>query len=157
MEEVQEGHDQSHHRHVEVNRGALEEEEAGDSLSPEDKGRLSTSSAFATSSSSSVSLYANTGMAEQMRIGTTKVQDALGSSFSISEKEIQEALWHYYYDIDKSVSYLKSKFHSSVVEQITHTMLDKHAPKAPQPKKQKPVSRFDQVAAEVTQKSSGKL
>jgi elongation factor 1 alpha-like protein len=45
---------------------------------------------------------------EQMRIGTAKVREALGST-SASDQEIQEALWHYYYDVAQSVSYLKSK------------------------------------------------
>ena len=46
---------------------------------------------------------------EQMRIGTAKVQASLGPFFSsVSAKDIEEALWHYYYDVDKSVTYLKS-------------------------------------------------
>lgn len=28
----------------------------------------------------------------------------------ITDKQIQEALWHYYYDIDKSVSYLQKEY-----------------------------------------------
>lgn len=28
----------------------------------------------------------------------------------ITDKQIQEALWHYYYDVDKSVSYLKKEY-----------------------------------------------
>ncbi|OCL09549.1 hypothetical protein AOQ84DRAFT_338766 [Glonium stellatum] len=59
------------------------DEGGGDGLSPEDK--------------------------EQMRQGTIQVKAALASSISVSDAEIQEALWHYYYDIDKSVTYLKSK------------------------------------------------
>jgi elongation factor 1 alpha-like protein len=43
-----------------------------------------------------------------MQIGTRKVREALNSSISISDAQIQEALWHYYYDIGKSVTYLKS-------------------------------------------------
>ncbi|KAJ9614368.1 hypothetical protein H2200_002504 [Cladophialophora chaetospira] len=46
---------------------------------------------------------------EQMRQGTIKVRAALGSAFPTTDKEIQEALWHYYYDVPKSVTYLKSK------------------------------------------------
>jgi len=49
---------------------------------------------------------------EQMRLGTIKVREALGSAIPVSDKEIQETLWHYYYDVGKSVVYLKSKiFH----------------------------------------------
>src|ERR1700744_4305809 len=45
---------------------------------------------------------------EQMRQGTITVRAALGAASSVTDSEIQEALWHYYYDIAKSVAYLKS-------------------------------------------------
>jgi elongation factor 1 alpha-like protein len=45
---------------------------------------------------------------EQMRQGTIEVREALGAAFPASDQEIQEALWHYYYDVAKSVAYLKS-------------------------------------------------
>jgi elongation factor 1 alpha-like protein len=46
---------------------------------------------------------------EKLRVGTVQVRSALGQGFaSISDKEIQDTLWHYYYDIAKSVTYLKS-------------------------------------------------
>lgn len=45
-----------------------------------------------------------------MRQGTIAVREALGSGFPAAEAEIQEALWHYYYDVGKSVTYLKSWF-----------------------------------------------
>lgn len=45
---------------------------------------------------------------EQMRQGTIEVRQGLGPDFSATDNEIQEALWHYYYDVSKSVSYLKS-------------------------------------------------
>ena len=45
-----------------------------------------------------------------MRLGTIAVRDALGQGVpGITDKDIQEALWHYYYDLDKSVNYLLSK------------------------------------------------
>lgn len=48
---------------------------------------------------------------EQLRQGSVQVRQALGSeSPLVTEDEIQEALWHYYYDVGKSVSYLKSQF-----------------------------------------------
>lgn len=56
---------------------------------------------------------------EQMRQGTIQVREALGSTVPATDNEIQDALWHYYYDVGKSVAYLKStvllspKFHSS--------------------------------------------
>ena len=45
---------------------------------------------------------------EQLRLGTLKVREAL-TGVSASDSEIQEALWHYYYDVEKSVAYLKSQ------------------------------------------------
>ena len=46
---------------------------------------------------------------EQLRLGTIEVRTSLGSAHSsIPEKEIHDALWHYYYDVAKSVTYLKS-------------------------------------------------
>jgi elongation factor 1 alpha-like protein len=47
---------------------------------------------------------------EQMHQGTIKVRASLGPSFNATDTEIQEALWHYYYDVPKSVSYLKSRW-----------------------------------------------
>ena len=44
---------------------------------------------------------------EQLRLGTLKVREAL-AGFPLTDREIQEALWHYYYDVGKSVTYLKS-------------------------------------------------
>lgn len=95
------------------------DEGGGDGLSPEDK--------------------------EQMRQGTIQVKAALASSISVSDAEIQEALWHYYYDIDKSVTYLKNKHAPAPVKAAT------------QENKPKQVSRFDQAAnsaAKVEEKKS---
>ncbi|KAM3065216.1 hypothetical protein ACMFMF_011343 [Clarireedia jacksonii] len=48
---------------------------------------------------------------EQMRLGTIKVREALPANASnITDKHIQEALWHYYYDVGKSVSYLVNTY-----------------------------------------------
>lgn len=72
---------------------------------------------------------------EQMRISTISAREALGSAGSnISDAQIQEALWHYYYDVGKSVSYLKNKFAAPAPK------------KEVQPKKEKATSRFDQAA-----------
>ncbi|KIX96399.1 uncharacterized protein Z520_07665 [Fonsecaea multimorphosa CBS 102226] len=46
---------------------------------------------------------------EQMQQGTSKVRAALGPAFPATDSEIQEALWHYYYDVGKSVAYLRNK------------------------------------------------
>ncbi len=46
-----------------------------------------------------------------MTQGTADVQAALGVEASkVTVAQIEEALWHYYYDVDKSVAYLISKF-----------------------------------------------
>lgn len=42
-----------------------------------------------------------------MRTGTIAVREALGDGVpGVTDKDIQEALWHYYYDVEKSVNYL---------------------------------------------------
>ena len=86
---------------------------------------------------------------EQMRVGTIRVREAMGdmSDFT-SDEQIQEALWHYYYDVGKSVSYLKNK--------LGFADPNKEAPKQEKPK---PASRFDQaasVADQTTPTSTGK-
>ena len=46
-----------------------------------------------------------------MRIGTIAVRADLPPNTShITDKQIEEALWHYYYDIDKSIGYLVSTY-----------------------------------------------
>jgi elongation factor 1 alpha-like protein len=46
-----------------------------------------------------------------MREGTAQVRSMLGvEAAKISTAQIEEALWHYYYDVDKSVTYLMAKF-----------------------------------------------
>jgi elongation factor 1 alpha-like protein len=72
---------------------------------------------------------------EQMRLGTISVREALGDfEAGVSDAQIQEALWHYYYDVAKSVSYLKNKLGGV------------QTPKE-MPKKEKAVSKFDQAAS----------
>ncbi|XP_014554911.1 hypothetical protein COCVIDRAFT_39248 [Bipolaris victoriae FI3] len=74
---------------------------------------------------------------EQMRVGTIRVREAMGdmSDFT-SDEQIQEALWHYYYDVGKSVSYLKNKLGIAEPKK-----------EAPKQEKAKPASRFDQAAS----------
>lgn len=53
----------------------------------------------------------NTEDKENLRVGTVQVRSALGQDFAyITDKDIQDSLWHYYYDVGKSVTYLKSAF-----------------------------------------------
>lgn len=84
-----------------------------------------------------------------MQQGTIKIKEALGSAISVSDAEIQESLWHYYFDVGKSVTYLKSMASPTHTSQPrAHEDIDKHTPKksAAPSKTQKPVSRFDQAA-----------
>jgi len=98
-----------------------EEEEAGDGVTEDDK--------------------------EQMRLGTIRVREALGEfEAGVSDAQIQEALWHYYYDIGKSVTYLKNKLGGV------------QTPKeAPAPKKEKAASKFDQAASAADQKAPASI
>jgi len=89
-------------------------EDAGDELSPEDK--------------------------KQLEVGTIAVRAELDPDIIVSDKEVQDALWHYYYDIGKSVTYLKN--------------LKKPQPK--QEKKKQTPNRFDQAANAAASKSSHK-
>ncbi|KAK8190064.1 elongation factor EF-1 alpha subunit [Phyllosticta capitalensis] len=77
---------------------------------------------------------------EQMRLGKTKVREALGPDYAnVADKHIEDALWNYYYDIGKSVSYLKNAH-------------------KPAPKKPSQPSRFDQatnLAAQPPKKANG--
>jgi hypothetical protein len=46
-----------------------------------------------------------------MRLGTIEVREALpANANNVTDTQIQEALWHYYYDIGKSVSYLVNTY-----------------------------------------------
>lgn len=79
---------------------------------------------------------------EQMRISTISAREALGDAGSnISDAQIQEALWHYYYDVGKSVSYLKNKYAAPAPK------------KEAQPKKEKVTSLFDQAASAAVDKA----
>ena len=70
---------------------------------------------------------------EQMRSGTIRVREALGEmSAFVTDTQIQEALWHYYYDVGKSVSYLKNRLGTNTKQET--------------PRKEKTMSRFDHAA-----------
>lgn len=46
---------------------------------------------------------------EQLRLGTIEVRKVLGSGYQATDAEIQDALWNYYYDIAKTVTFIKSE------------------------------------------------
>ena len=93
-------------------------------------------------------LYAELGPEdkEQMRQGKIRTREALGNEYTISDEAIEEALWHYYYDISKTVSYLKSRYSQYILRQM-FTFLDQY--RSTQPKQPKQPSRFDQAATPV--------
>lgn len=47
---------------------------------------------------------------EKMRIGTIAVRADLPLSLNVSDAQIQESLWHTYYDVDRTVAFLTKKF-----------------------------------------------
>jgi hypothetical protein len=50
--------------------------------------------------------------AEQMLAGLSSAQAVLGPSSTFSEKEIKDSLWHYYFDVDKAVTWLLGRHES---------------------------------------------
>ena len=53
---------------------------------------------------------------EQLRQGLIRVREVIGENGDFTEKEIEDSLWHYYYDIEKTVNYLLSKQLHAFVE-----------------------------------------
>ncbi|MCJ1312271.1 Hsp70 suppressor, GTPase facilitates ribosomal subunit dissociation [Agyrium rufum] len=46
---------------------------------------------------------------ERMRIATAETFSILGPDVPVTEKEVQDSLWYYYYDVQKTVDYLLKK------------------------------------------------
>lgn len=57
---------------------------------------------------------------EQLRLGTIEVRKSLGPGYTVTDKEIQDGLWNYYYDVAKTVALIKG----NIVYTITHFDLD---------------------------------
>lgn len=53
---------------------------------------------------------------DQLRQGTEAVRQALGEDSTTTNKEIEEALWYYYYDIPKTVAFLQSEEYTKCKE-----------------------------------------
>lgn len=71
---------------------------------------------------------------EQLRLGTLEVRQALGAAHPATDYEIQEALWHYYYDVGKSVTFLKSMgpFSRTISRRcLVDAVSDKHKHRSP--------------------------
>ena len=67
---------------------------------------------------------------EQMREGVSKVRDVLGPGISIKDKEIEDSLWHYYYDVEKSVNYILSMYYTLLAETCSDTSRSACKPRA---------------------------
>lgn len=67
---------------------------------------------------------------EQLRIGTVEVRKVLGPGYQLNNKEIQDSLWNYYYDVQKTVNHLKSEHHIPPFEETCSRQSDKHKPKS---------------------------
>ncbi|UNI18300.1 hypothetical protein JDV02_004576 [Purpureocillium takamizusanense] len=82
-----------------------------------------------------------------MSEATAAVQKVLGDQVTVAQ--IQEALWHYYYDVDKSVAYLRRTFISP----------PKPAPKKaePAPKKPEPAPKKPEPAPKKPEGKSGEF
>jgi len=52
-----------------------------------------------------------------MRVGKIKVREVLGPNHPVTDKEIEDALWNAYYNIEESVASLRSKY-SSITSKI---------------------------------------
>ena len=46
---------------------------------------------------------------EHLRQGTIEVRSTLGPDFPTTDKEIEDSLYYYYYDVQKTVNYLLSR------------------------------------------------
>lgn len=44
---------------------------------------------------------------EQLRLGTIEVRKALGPAYQVSDGDIQDSLWNFYYDVGKTVAQIK--------------------------------------------------
>lgn len=77
---------------------------------------------------------------EQLHKGKIEVRSILGGeAILVTDAEIEESLWHYYYDVDKTVNYLRSMWSLFVCPQYSVPDPSERAPgqKNPQPKKSK--------------------
>ncbi|KAI4110934.1 MAG: hypothetical protein LQ339_000936 [Xanthoria mediterranea] len=74
--------------------------------------------------------YDESEASARLENGVREVQTILGPSVNVSEKSIEDSLWHYYYDVDKTVNYLLRKLPRSCdIAQLT--ALEQQAPAVP--------------------------
>ena len=68
-------------------------------LNPEDKGMMATATFSSKSKAKRI---------EHLRRGTSEVRQTLGTNFPVTDQEIEDSLYYYYYDVEKTVNYLLS-------------------------------------------------
>lgn len=70
----------------------------------------------------------------QLQEGTVKVRQVLGPDLKVTDEEIQESLWHYYYDVEKTVNYILSTIELQLIESLN--LIDCRSKDWPQQKSQ---------------------
>ena len=45
---------------------------------------------------------------DMLQSGTIQVRSVLGPDVPVTDTEIEESLWHYYYDVEKTINYILS-------------------------------------------------
>jgi elongation factor 1 alpha-like protein len=53
-----------------------------------------------------------------MEIGTATVRSVIGPEIQISDKDIQDSLWNFYYDVDQTVAYILGMY-SGLYQSVT--------------------------------------
>ena len=67
----------------------------------------------------------------QMAAATAEVKSMLGPQASkVTIEQIQDSLWHYYYDVDKTVAYLINKYIDPAPKPAAKTKVPKTMPQA---------------------------
>ena len=50
---------------------------------------------------------------QHLRLGTIQVRQQLESGIQVTDQEIRDALWNYYYDVQKTLSFIRSTFRAA--------------------------------------------
>ncbi len=80
---------------------------------------------------------------EQLRLGTIEVRRSLGPAYQVSDTEIQDKLWDTYYDIEKTVAYVKSKCEAGECDgHPADCNADKHRPRPTPAKPAQPTRKL---------------
>lgn len=92
---------------------------------------------------------------EQMKVGVVAVRNALGEGVDIQSAKIEESLWYYYFDTDKTTAYLRSKTMNRPFKHVSDLMLEILSPPEKPTRKQNDslkASKFDQALKDSTGK-----